>query len=83
MGFRESKRFRNKPFLTKGGDSNLEIAFNELELRTVLSNISFVLWVSGDVTIPGFAIFAKTKTSTVDNPGSLNVYSKDVSFVDP
>ena len=83
MGFRESNRFRNKPFLTNGGDSNLEIAFNELELRTELSNIALLLSFSRDGALPGLAIFANTKTSTVDSPGSLNVYSNEVSFVDP
>ena len=83
MGFRESKRFRNKPFLTNGGDSNLEIAFNELEFLTELSNISFFLLLSEDGSLSGFAILANTKTSTVDCPGLLYEYSKDVSFVDP
>lgn len=75
--------FRNNPFLTNGGDSNLETSLNELEFRTVFSKLSLSLLLSIDRTLSGFAILASTKTSTVDNPGSLNVYSKDVSFVDP
>ena len=83
IGSRESKLVRNKPFFTNGGDSNLEISLNELVFRTELSKSSLFRFVSWTALLSGFAILARTRTSIVDIPGLLNVYSNDVSLVDP
>ena len=83
MGSLASKFIRNKPFLTNGGDSNLEIAFSELVFLTELSKSSLFLFVSRMALLSGLAILARTRTSMVDIPGLLNVYSNDVSLVDP